>query len=68
MDVLTLFKQDHDEVKQLFKKIEQTEGNEARRLWEQISSELSLHEELEEKLFYPRLRKEETARDLVLEI
>lgn len=67
MDVLTLFKQDHDEVKQLFKKIEQTEGNEARRLWEQISSELSLHEELEEKLFYPRLRKEETARDLVLE-
>jgi hemerythrin-like domain-containing protein len=67
MDVLTLLKNEHDEVKKLFKQIEDAEGAEARTLWEEISSKLSLHEELEETLFYPSLRKEEAAKDLILE-
>jgi hemerythrin superfamily protein len=67
MDALTLLKHDHDEVKKLFKQIEDAEGSEARKLWEQISSQLSLHEELEETLFYPALKEEEQAKDLILE-
>jgi hemerythrin superfamily protein len=67
MDVLTLLKNDHDDVKQLFKQIEQAEGSDARQLWEEISSKLSLHEELEETLLYPTLKKEEAAKDLILE-
>ncbi|MBV9170136.1 MAG: hemerythrin domain-containing protein [Chloroflexi bacterium] len=67
MDVLTLLKNDHDEVKRLFKQIEDAEGAKARELWQQISSRLSLHEELEETLFYPPLRQEEAAKDLILE-
>lgn len=67
MDVLKLLKDDHDEVKKLFKQVEDAEGAQARRLFEQIRAKLALHEELEETLFYPALKREEAARDLVLE-
>ena len=67
MDALTLLKHDHDEVKKLFKQIGDAEGDKARELWEEISSKLSLHEELEETHLYPALKKEEAAKDLVLE-
>ena len=67
MDALTLLKHDHDEVKQLFKRIEEAEGTRARELWQEISFKLSLHEDMEETLFYPPLKKEEAAKDLILE-
>jgi hemerythrin superfamily protein len=67
MDVLTFLKDDHDEVKAVFKKLEKAEGGEAQRLWDQLASMLSLHEEMEETYFYPRLKESESAEDLVLE-
>ena len=67
MDVLKLLEGQHDEVKQLFKKLEQAEGSQGRQLFETLRAKLTLHEELEETYFYPALKGDEAARDLVLE-
>src|SRR5207253_9615898 len=67
MDVLTLLKDEHDEAKQVFKKLEKAEGAAAQRLFEQLKHMLTLHEELEETLFYPELKKAETTEELILE-
>jgi hemerythrin-like domain-containing protein len=67
MDALTFLKDDHDEVKGVFKKLEKAHGAEAQRLWDQLSSMLNLHEEIEETHFYPRLREAPPTEDLILE-
>jgi hemerythrin-like domain-containing protein len=67
MDALQFLKDQHDEAKAIFRKLEKAKGAEASRLWEQLSSMLSLHEELEETYFYPRLREASSTEDLVLE-
>ena len=67
MDVLKFLEDEHDEVKQVFKKLEQAEGASATRLWNQLKSMLTLHEELEETYFYPQLKEERNTEDLVLE-
>jgi hemerythrin superfamily protein len=67
MDVLTFLKDEHDEAKQVFKKLEKAEGASAARLFEQLKSMLTLHEDLEESLFYPSLRDTETTEELILE-
>jgi hemerythrin superfamily protein len=67
MDVLKFLKDDHDEVKGVFKKLEKAKGAEAKRLWDQLGSMLNLHEEMEETYFYPRLKEAAKTEDLVLE-
>jgi hemerythrin superfamily protein len=67
MDVLKLLKDDHDEVKSMFKKLQKAEGAEALRLWEQLRDMLNLHEQMEETQFYPKLKQDESAKDIILE-
>jgi len=67
MDVLTFLKDEHDEAKAVFKKLEKAEGASARTLFDQLKRMLSLHEEMEETFFYPQLKKEEAAKDMILE-
>jgi hemerythrin superfamily protein len=67
MDVLKLLKDDHDEVKSMFKKLQKAEGAEALRLWERLRDMLNLHEQMEETHFYPKLKQEEAAKDIILE-
>jgi hemerythrin superfamily protein len=67
MDVLEFLKDDHDEVKSVFKKLDKAKGAEAKRLWDQLREMLTLHEQMEETHFYPQLKKEPTAEDLILE-
>jgi hemerythrin-like domain-containing protein len=67
MDVLKLLKDDHDAIKHLFKQLEEADGARARGLFDEINAKLQLHEELEETLFYPALKQDEAARDIVLE-
>ncbi|HEY0580541.1 MAG TPA: hemerythrin domain-containing protein [Chloroflexota bacterium] len=67
MDVLEFLTDEHDEAKAVFKKLEKAEGAEAGKLFDQLKTMLSLHEELEETYFYPQLKKEEAARDMILE-
>jgi uncharacterized protein YjlB len=54
MDAVALLKADHRKVEELFEKYEKAKGNAAKKkLAEQICLELSVHTELEEKVFYP---------------
>ena len=67
MDCLTLLHEEHQEVKKLFRDLEKAEGQQAAQLWSEISTKLRLHEQLEETHFYPELRTDERAKEIVLE-
>ena len=67
MDVLTFLKQEHDEVKDVFAKLEKASGKQAQSQFEQLRDMLSLHETMEETFLYPRLKEDKRAKDLILE-
>lgn len=60
MDALSLLKKDHQQVKTLFKEVEEL-GDRATssraKLFTQIDEALTLHAKIEEQLFYPELKK-----------
>jgi hemerythrin superfamily protein len=59
MDAITLLKQDHKTVKDLFKQFEKTEdGSRREELVAEIIRELTVHAEVEEEVFYPAVRQE----------
>jgi hemerythrin-like domain-containing protein len=72
MDAIALIKADHQTVETLFKQFEQAKeaGDKGRaQLVERISTELEVHAQIEEEIFYPRLRAkaEEDGKELVAE-
>ncbi len=70
MDALRLLKEDHDKVKRLLTELESTteRGVKTRQeLFEKIRSELTVHEVIEEEIFYPALKEHPKARQIVLE-
>lgn len=68
MDVFKLLKQDHKEVKEIFKKLESSRPSKAReKSLQQLQQELVLHAEVEENVFYPRLREDKKLREMVNE-
>ena len=67
MDVLEFLKDEHDEAKSMFSKLEKARGAEAQRLWDRLRSMLTLHEEMEETHLYPSLKEEPPTEDLILE-
>jgi hemerythrin superfamily protein len=67
VDCLEFLKNQHDEAKKLFKRLEKAEGSEAAKIWSELSDKLSMHETLEEKLFYPELKKADSTEEMVLE-
>ncbi len=53
-DAISLLKEDHREVKKLFKEFESAKGDgRKQKLAHEICLELSVHAEIEEKIFYP---------------
>jgi hemerythrin superfamily protein len=59
MDAITLLKEDHRTVEDLFKKFEQTTDRAKKtraQLVDRIIKELSVHAEIEELIFYPAVR------------
>jgi hypothetical protein len=63
MNATTLLKQQHKEVRDLFKKIGKTEEAEPRRrLLEEIGNALKGHTTIEEEIFYPAVRDTGTAK------
>ncbi|HVE42130.1 MAG TPA: hemerythrin domain-containing protein [Planctomycetota bacterium] len=69
---MQLLKRDHKIVKELFSEYEKVgdgDLDEKDRLWRQINEELTIHAEIEERLFYPAIREVRTdeAEDLVNE-
>jgi predicted DNA-binding protein len=70
MDAIKLLKADHDKVKGLLNELESTteRGVKTRaELFSTIKGELTLHEIVEEEIFYPELKAHPKAEDIVLE-
>jgi hypothetical protein len=70
MNALTLLKTDHDKVKELLADLESTteRGVKTREeLFATIKGELTVHEIIEEEIFYPELKSHPKAKDIVLE-
>jgi len=70
MDAISLLKADHDKVKGLLNELESTteRGVKSRaELFATIKGELTLHETVEEEIFYPELKAHPKAKDIVLE-
>ena len=70
MNAITLLEADHKKVKKLLNELESTteRGIKTRsELFATIKGELTLHEIVEEEIFYPELKAHPKARDIVLE-
>jgi len=59
MDAVSMLREDHRKVKQLFQQFEEaSDTNTKRQIAEQALKELKVHAALEEELFYPAVRQE----------
>src|SRR5215207_1494224 len=70
MNAITMLKTDHDKVKALLTELEGTteRGEKIRaELFSTIKGELTVHEIIEEEIFYPALKSHPKAKDIVLE-
>jgi predicted DNA-binding protein len=70
MDAIALLEADHQKVKRLLTELESTteRGIKTRtELFATIKGELTLHEIVEEEIFYPELKAHPKAQDIVLE-
>lgn len=67
MDALTLLEQDHQKVKKLMGEIEKTteRGVKTREeLFTKLVEELTIHEKIEEQIFYPAVKEQATTKKL----
>lgn len=70
MNAFTLLKEDHQKVAGILEKLDDTteRGVKTREeLFAQLKSELDIHAEIEETIFYPELEKHDETRDITLE-
>jgi hemerythrin-like domain-containing protein len=70
VDAIAMLKADHDKVKDLLNQLESTteRGVKTREeLFATIKGELTVHETIEEEIFYPALKEHPKAKELVLE-
>ena len=70
MNALTLLKDDHDDVKKLLEKADDTTERAIKTraaLLHEIGVKLTAHEKIEEEIFYPALKEHPKAKDIVLE-
>jgi hemerythrin-like domain-containing protein len=70
MSAISMLKRDHDNLKGLLRELESTteRGVKTRtELFARIKQELTVHEAIEEEIFYPTLKQHPRAREIVLE-
>jgi len=70
MDAIALLKEDHVKAKKLMTELEETteRGVKTReQKWTKLLKELTIHENIEEEIFYPALMEHPKAKDIVLE-
>ena len=70
MDALTLLRDDHDKMKKLLSELERTteRGVKTREeLFTTVKGELTVHESIEEEIFYPALKEHPKTKELTLE-
>jgi hemerythrin-like domain-containing protein len=67
-NAITILKNDHKKVKELFEQFEQTDSlSKKKKIAEEAITELKIHAEIEEKIFYPVVRRELSEDDLMNE-
>jgi hemerythrin superfamily protein len=67
-DAVTLLTSDHEAVRQLFKEFEaSTEPAAQQRVAQRICAELTVHAQIEERIFYPEVRSVSELEDMVRE-
>jgi hemerythrin superfamily protein len=67
MDALTLLERDHQEVKKIMGELEKTteRGTKTRQqLFTKLVEELTIHEKIEEQIFYPRVKEQAKTKKL----
>lgn len=70
MNVYTLLKKDHEKVKSIFKALGETTERAVKKretLFAQLKSELTIHAEAEEAVFYPRVLDPKETHEITLE-
>ena len=70
MNAFTLLKNDHDKVAGILEKLDETTERAVKtreELFAQLKTELDIHAEIEETIFYPELEKHDETRDITLE-
>jgi len=70
MDAIELLKQDHRKVKKLLEEGEDTTERAVKtrsKLYQEIRTEMEIHEAIEEEIFYPALKDHPKAKEVVLE-
>ena len=70
MDALALLKEDHEKAKKLMEELAATteRGVKTREeKWTKLLKELTIHENIEEEIFYPALHEHPKLKDIVLE-
>jgi len=70
MDAITLLETDHEKMRRLLTELESTTERRVKtrtELFATIKGELTLHEIIEEEIFYPELKAHPKAKDIVLE-
>lgn len=67
MNALQLLKEDHDYVKKAFKTFEKMDEEDRPKLVKEVIKALKAHTEIEEKIFYPAVRKAIDEDDLMNE-
>jgi hemerythrin superfamily protein len=68
MNALDLLTGDHQKVRQLFQQVQQIRDNdEKKEIFDQIDTELAVHAEIEETIFYPALEEHHELKDMVRE-
>lgn len=66
MDAIQFLKQQHEQAKQMFSRIEQGQAGQRGQLWQKLSPELKAHEQLEEQHLHGPVAREAGARDSTL--
>ncbi|HZB00802.1 MAG TPA: hemerythrin domain-containing protein, partial [Actinomycetota bacterium] len=70
MDAIQLLKDDHEKMKKLLSEAEQTTEQAAKtreELFTTIKEELTVHETIEEEIFYPALKDHPKTKEIALE-
>jgi hemerythrin-like domain-containing protein len=70
MDALSLLKDDHDRVKKMLEELDATTERATKTRTEMLAKlkqELTIHEAIEEEIFYPALKEHAEAKEIVLE-
>ena len=67
MDALELLKQDHARVKKLFEQAESADEAEQKAIFTRIKTELEIHAQIEESVFYPAMQRYDELKEMVAE-